>query len=47
MIKKKKGSKKSKSSKGDAENQTISLKDGWDRIYKLGVQPFFDRVENV
>jgi len=46
MIKKKKSSKK-KSSKPDAENQTISLKDGWDRIYKLGVQPFFDRVENV
>ena len=48
MIKKKKSSKKGKSTKkGDAENQTISLKDGWDRIYKLGVQPFFDRVENV
>eukprot|EP00484_Ammonia_sp_Unknown_P001425 CAMPEP_0197020740 /NCGR_PEP_ID=MMETSP1384-20130603/1612_1 /TAXON_ID=29189 /ORGANISM="Ammonia sp." /LENGTH=764 /DNA_ID=CAMNT_0042448425 /DNA_START=104 /DNA_END=2398 /DNA_ORIENTATION=+ len=47
MIKKSKSKKKSKSSKADAENQTISLKDGWDRIYKLGVQPFFERVENV
>ena len=48
MIKKKKSfsSKKKVSSSKDAENQTISLKDGWDRIYKLGVQPFFDR-ENV
>jgi len=48
MIKKPKRGGKTKKPKGkDAENQTISLKDGWDRIYKLGVQPFFDRVENV
>eukprot|EP00485_Elphidium_margaritaceum_P002331 CAMPEP_0202686960 /NCGR_PEP_ID=MMETSP1385-20130828/2697_1 /ASSEMBLY_ACC=CAM_ASM_000861 /TAXON_ID=933848 /ORGANISM="Elphidium margaritaceum" /LENGTH=767 /DNA_ID=CAMNT_0049341651 /DNA_START=114 /DNA_END=2417 /DNA_ORIENTATION=+ len=48
MIKKKKpATKGAKKGKGDAENQTISLKDGWDRIYKLGVQPFFERVENV
>jgi len=48
MIKKrdKKGN-KNKKGKDNAENQTISLKDGWDRINKLGVQPFFDRVENV
>eukprot|EP01084_Bolivina_argentea_P308296 533061_1 len=31
----------------DAENQITSFKDGWDRIYKLGVQPLFDRVENI
>jgi len=48
MIKKHKKDKNKNKNKGkDAENQTISLKDGWDRISKLGVQPFFDRVENV
>eukprot|EP01084_Bolivina_argentea_P301064 519283_1 len=26
---------------------TISLKEGWHRIYVLAVQPFFERVENV
>eukprot|EP01084_Bolivina_argentea_P308295 533060_1 len=42
MIKRKR-----KKKNNDAENQMISLKEGWDRIYKLGVQPFFDRVENI
>jgi cullin 1 len=50
MIKKKPKAKPDKNPKGKkdkADSQTISLKDGWDRIYKVGVDPFFERVENV
>eukprot|EP00486_Rosalina_sp_Unknown_P014281 CAMPEP_0201592754 /NCGR_PEP_ID=MMETSP0190_2-20130828/190558_1 /ASSEMBLY_ACC=CAM_ASM_000263 /TAXON_ID=37353 /ORGANISM="Rosalina sp." /LENGTH=567 /DNA_ID=CAMNT_0048051663 /DNA_START=38 /DNA_END=1739 /DNA_ORIENTATION=- len=47
MIRKKKDKKKSGKKGKDADSQTISLKDGWDRIFKVGVQPFFERVENV
>eukprot|EP01084_Bolivina_argentea_P311250 538741_1 len=47
MIKKKKNKNKSKGKGDKTDSQTISLKDGWDRIFKVGVQPFFERVENV
>eukprot|EP01083_Nonionella_stella_P077934 213041_1 len=47
MIKKNKNKKKGKSKGDKGDSQTISLKDGWDRIFKVGVQPFFERVENV
>lgn len=47
MIRKKKGRKNPTNKDDKSDSQTVSLKDGWDRIFKVGVQPFFERVENV
>jgi len=38
---------KKKSNEPVPDGQTISLKDGWKKIYEVGVKPFFDRVEGV
>ena len=47
MMKGRKNKKQKGSGKNDGDNSTISLKDGWERIYNVGVKPFFDRVERV
>ena len=46
MIKKSK--KKTTTKKEDKKGaKTISLKEGWERINKVGILPFFERVENM
>ena len=43
MIRKKKTRSKKRTTK--SEKQIISLRDGWNRIYKVSVEPFIGRVE--
>ena len=47
MIKKKSKKQQNKDKDDKKSAKIISLKDGWERVNKVGVLPFFERVENM